>query len=302
MIGTRKFRTPTVRKRERIRVASRLVMILLVVFVVSGGVLYLLHLPQLRVHDIVVRTEGSLDTDTVASAIHTVLEDSYLHLVPKDSTLFVSSEAIEEDLRTRFLRINAVDVERTGIQGLQVSIAEREPVALWCGDVVPPIAYSAGKVLEKGHEEVWGDCYLVDAGGFIYAGAPVYTGSVFPRYYGSLEHSEPTGQHILAQDEFVRFQKLFEEVAASGRVLQAVLLVDERDIELYLEGGIRIQTLRSEVPDLSVRRLHALFSANAIDPNRVLEYVDMRFENKVYVKYAGGASDSAPATTGEEGQ
>lgn len=289
MIGTRKFRTATARKRERIRAASRIGVLVLAVCCIGGGLLYLLHIPQLRVHEVSVHTEGSLHKDAVASAVHAVLKDSYLHLIPKDSTLFVSSNAIEEDLRESFLRIDAVTVTRKGMQGLDISISEREPVALWCGDVVPPVAYSAGKVPEEGHEEVWGDCYLVDQEGFIYAGAPVYTGNMFPRYYGSLERSEPTGQHILAQDEFVRFQKLFTDLSASGHVLQAVLLVDERDIELYLEGGMRVLTLRSEVPDLSVRRLLAVLTAGALDPTRVVEYVDMRFENKVYVKYPGTA-------------
>jgi cell division septal protein FtsQ len=298
MIVGRKFRTETARKRERTRVVLRgLLYLVMIVGVVAAGV-YALHRPELRIQQVFVNNTGVIPNDTVASAIRAMMHDSYLHLIPKDSTFFLSTTQIANELRTAFPRIAQVTVQRTGMEGLNVNVDEREPAALWCGDVVPPIASSFGAVQEKGREEVWGNCYLVDAGGFIYAEAPVYTGNTFPRYYGSLEHAEPTGQNILVSDEFSRFQNLFVGLAHQEPTLAAVLIVDERDIELYLDGGIRLLALRAEVPDTIIRRVITLFSTKSLTPGKPIEYIDMRFDNKVFVKYVETVA-STPVTSNE---
>lgn len=285
MIVGRKFRTATARKRERTRVTWRIVVLVLAVVGVSASLVYAIHRSELRIQQVYVNNTGAIPTDTIASAVQAMLGDSYLHLIPKNSTLAVSPKRIEATLMSSFPRIANVRVRRSGMESLSVTVEERDPVALWCGDVVPPVAYSFGKARDADSEEVWGSCYLVDLDGFIYAPAPVYTGNVLPRYYGSLERAEPTGQDILDPDEFGRFQSLFTDIAQNERTLEAVLIVDERDIEIYLGGGIRVLALRAEVPDVIVRRIRSLFSTDSFTKGREIEYIDMRFDNKVFVKY-----------------
>jgi cell division septal protein FtsQ len=294
MIGGRKFRTEQARRRERVRVALRSSLFVLAFILLGAGFVYGIHRPALRIAHVYVTTGGSLDPDMVSASVLSSLEGSRLLFIPKNSSVFLSTDTLEASLREQYPRIKDVSVRRGGTQAVSIAIAERDPAALWCGDVVPPVAYTYGVQAEDEQEEVWGECYLVDGGAYVYARAPVYTGNVFPRYYGSLSRAEPVDQHMTDPEEFSRWQGLFTSFKDEGRELKALLFVDERDVELYITGGLRVLVLRQEDPSLVVRRLAAALSSLSPEGG-VIEYVDMRFGNKVYVKRVGEESAPAPA-------
>jgi cell division septal protein FtsQ len=147
--------------------------------------------------------------------------------------------------------------------------------------------------VEAGREEVWGNCFLADEQGFLFDRAPVYTGNVYPRYYGSLVHAEPVGQGLAEPTEFARWQELFSTLHEQERELKALLFVDERDVELYVSGGLRVLTLRQEDTNTVAKRLITTLNALSDEKLGRVEYIDMRFGNKVYVKYV---DTSAPTT------
>lgn len=285
MMIARKFRTASGRKRERMRLLVRTMLVVVGVCGIMGGVFYLLHHPAVRIHEVYVSGDGVLPADEVTAQVRGMITPSAsFSLIPSDSSFFVSRSDIEDMLRSTFPRIDLVSVERTSLQALSVRITERSPEALWCGDVVPPIAYTFGASAEDGREEVWGDCYLVDHGGYVYAPAPVYTGNVLPRYYSSLQHAKPVGQYLFDTIEFERMQTLFRELNGETRMLEAVLVVDERDIELYFNKGLRVLALRSDIAETVIQRTLSLFASGTLTEGAPIEYVDMRFGNKVYVK------------------
>ncbi len=298
MIGTRKFRTKEARARERIRIFAYGVVASIVVLLLSLGAIYVLKLEMLQIRDVQVETNGALDTKEVAAWLWDELHTSMFGLVARTNTLLLHTGALEERLKEQFPRIQNVYVHRIGFTTLQARIVEREPAALWCGDVVPPIAYmdSATRMLRA--EESWGTCFLVDEGGFIYARSPIYTGSLFPRYYGSLETAEPLGQQLLVQKKFVRWQQFFEILEDYSFEPVALLFVDDRDVEFYLGNGLRVLAGREDDTHQIVRRLSASLEAEAIDLQRNIEYVDLRFGAKVFIRYVDEEENSPAETNG----
>ncbi|KKS30703.1 MAG: hypothetical protein UV60_C0005G0005 [Parcubacteria group bacterium GW2011_GWA2_43_11] len=287
MIQRQKFRTKQARKRERVRLAIKATSILFGISFFLGLIAYGSHTEHLRYKDIHVQTESSPLREELASVITTELQGSYYGIWPKDSVFLVPQDYVEEVLETKFPRIDHAQIKRTGLYTLSVSVEERIPVALWCGDVVPPIAHAQRvDTGEQDSSDVWGTCYLVDKKGYIYARAPLFSGNVFPRYYGSLSHGEPIAQQYIPEEEFIVWQQFYTSLEdTNGSVPQALLFVDERDIELYLSSGLRVLIPRKESPETITRRLTALFESEHIQDVTKVEYIDLRFGTKAFVKY-----------------
>jgi cell division septal protein FtsQ len=257
-----------------------------VLMAVMALVVYTLRWNAVRITAVHVTTNGGLSEDVLTQALHDQLAGTYLRFVPKDSAFLVSPDSLADVLMARFPRILSVDIQRAGMQTLQATITERSPEALWCGDVVPPVASDYSRQGTSVSEEAWGTCYFMDATGFLYAKAPLYTGDVFNRYYGSLTQAEPVGQHFVPTEEFTRWEQLYHDLFDESYALRAVLFVDDRDVELYLKGGIRLLALRTEDLGMLKQRIIALLTSDALDLTKPIEYVDLRFGTKGYVRYA----------------
>lgn len=276
----RKFRTKAARKREQRRLLLLVGIAGGLFLAASAGVLVGLHDKSLRLEEIVV--SGSVvHNEEVREFVRGQLTGLYAALVPKDSIFFIRKDALESDIRARYPRIDTVDVFRAGPKQLHVALTERRPVALWCGDVVPPLSYEQGSGFVV-DDDGWGVCYLVDETGYLFARAPTYSGNIYPRYFAPFVGSKPVGSHFISNSELVRQLELLEQLEALELEPIALLLVDEYDAELYLGRGTRVLFERKEGNGELVSALVALFSEPTWEGTA--EYVDIRFGDKVYVK------------------
>jgi len=285
MFGRRKFRTREARRREHKRLAILYGIGAVILSLVLALVAYGMQWHALRIQHIAVETDGVLDTKAVTALIQESLNSNALWLFPRDSSFLVHTNSLEARVAASFPRAAEVTVRRAGLTTLAAHITERTPSALWCGDVVPQVAYTATIAPEERTEDMWGTCYLIDVNGYMYDRAPLYTGNIFPRYYGPLDSAEPVGQQFLLPSEFDRWQLFFEALHESNLEPLAVLFVDERDAELYLANGLRIQLPRDDNLDLIRRRLLATIEGDTIDLARTIEYLDLRFGSKAFVRY-----------------
>ncbi len=297
MIGSRKFRTRQARLRERKRLVVSVTL-----WTLGGALLLVLlgvaaHQPFARIARVDVMTDGALTPAVLSAKVLQMIGGTFAGLVPRDSVVLVSPVAIARSLERAFPRIKSVSVGREGLTALAVRVTERVPKALWCGDVVPPIAYTATDPAERAvADSSWGTCYLMDEAGYIYARAPGMSGDVLPRYYGPLEKGEPIGQAFIAATEFVNWQQFYGELATDKLGAHAVLLVDDREAEIYLVNGLRLLVARHEDKETLRAQLDALLASDVIDLSRPVEYVDMRFGDKAYVKYADTPGNEDPYT------
>ena len=285
MIGTRKFRTRQARKREHVRVAVVSVLSAIGIFGVGALIIWGLGTDTMRIQTVVVESNGAIQVDDIQATIAQAFEKTHAFFIPNNSVLFSGMGIVEKELHQRFPRIEDVDLTRAGIQTLLVTVEERTPRALWCGDIVPDIAYRSSQKQQTAGEEAWGACYLLDATGFLYARAPIFTGDIFMRYYGSLENASPIGQYFLSSEEFLRWETFLEGLKEDGLLARALLIVDERDGELYLDKGLRILIPRTEDLDTLRNRLFATMEEQVIDTSRNIEYIDLRFGTKAFVRY-----------------
>lgn len=278
MIAPRKFRTHEARKKARVRAAVRVGVYVFLSSCLVTILVVVLRGDTFRVSDIVVDGVERLSAEEIVERVRAGMDHQVLGFIPGDSTLVLDVGEVMDDLRGAFPRIEQVSVARTGLRGISVNVRERQPQALWCGDVVPPS-------FEQVSSNEFGLCYLMDRSAFMYAEREEGLDSL-DRYYGSLEKADPIGQYLLSEQEFVELGALRRKLKESDLEVGSLLLVDERDMELYLaQRPVRVIVPRSLPTDTVVDRLVAAVTSDAFDETRPVEYVDMRFETRVYVKY-----------------
>ncbi len=241
-------------------------------------VIVALRAETFRVSDVTIDGLSHLSAEDVDRYVREGMQGTTFGFLHKDSTFMLDAESMAAGLREAFPRIEDVSVVRNGLRGMSVTVREREPKALWCGDVVPP-------QFEHASSSDVGRCYFMDRTAFIYA-ERVDGFEDLDRYYGSLERSNPIGQHYFTEEEFSKLCTMREKLKEHDLEVASLLLVDERDMELYLvRHAARVIVPRSLSAETVVDRLVAALTSEAFDASRPLEYVDMRFETRVYVKY-----------------
>lgn len=283
MIARRKFRTKEARKRARIQLAVKIGVAVLLCVLLAGGLFYVSNLESLRLREIHIEATGVTHKDSIASVIDSTFSGSFLGVLPHDSIAVPHKTTISENITNAFPRIKSVHVDRLGLYTLHVDVEERSAVALWCGDVVPPLANMYDGTDKTVHTK--GTCYVMDKTGYIFAKAPTFNASVYPRYYGSLNKAEPVAQYFIDTERFTEWQAFYNSVTYDDITPVALLFANSNDAELYLSNGMKILIPRQQNLQNTHHRLSSLLAGDTIEEDRSVQYIDLRFGNKAFIKY-----------------
>ena len=261
------------RRRKRRLFSIGIGVVLLAAFI--GGTGYLSEREEVTVREIVIRGNSVVSEEELRGAVSAALEGTYLFLFPKRNVLWYPRGGVEAAALSAFPRLKTADVVTDDLQKIVLTVEERVPQGLWCGD-----EYKSPSGGDR--------CYFLDDEGFIYADAPEFSGNVFFRYFGTLPMGDPViGQQFLEPQEFERlafFRNALREVRIET---EALSLVDDIDIELYLESGGKVVFDRDQSLSEVLDTIQAVFSSEAFKRQDLLslDYVDLRFGNKVFYKF-----------------
>lgn len=268
-----RLRTPQFARRKRRLLLLKLSGVVFFVLTLIGGFLYIVRLPSLQVTAVSISGNSLVETQDLYDAVERELAHSYGWLVPKRNIFFIPEESIQASVLSQFPRVNSATLEFTTWSSLTLTVEERVPQAMWCGE----------NRLGEGSTPT---CYFLDAQGFVYAPAPTFTGEVYLRFYGPLEAGEPVGQSFLTPAFFHSLLTFTNAVGASNVAIVEFALIDEEDAEVYLEDGTKILIDPSEDLERVLDNLLSVLHSDALRdrPQLKLEYLDLRFGNKVYYK------------------
>lgn len=272
-------------RRRRVR-AGIIVGILIVLAGLVFGVHYVSYLPQLSVQRIVVVGAKDVQPQLVSDYVQSILDDGSYHFLSRKNIFLYPAKVIEKDVVANFPRIDSVHASRPALFSteLDVAVTERQPVALWCD----PSAL----------------CYQMDKSGFIFAVAPVAssTGYVFqgglPAQAGIASDSmdstsspqastNPIGK-LFASTHLPALTALLTELGQAGFTPQGATVENDSDFSVPLTQGFLLKASFGESPDQLVKNLQlVLVSEPLVGKEAQLEYVDLRFGDRVYYKLQG---------------
>ena len=266
----------TRRKREGLRTRRMRARIWAIVFIFSCVVVvvamlhYLSFMPSYNVQSIVA-------TGASRTAAIEIEEYAYNYIHRGNRLLFSSSNIflyqpslVRDALLTQFPPLKSARVGRSSPLSTTVEIAleEREAYALWCGSV--------------------SRCYDIDKDGFVFARSGAAHTAPYVFYGGLVETAgSPIGSHF-AEGHFewlLTFLKLLER---EGFVPEGASVENERDMTIQIKNSFYLKASFGESAQDLVKNLQLVLASDTLkDKDGKIEYIDLRFGDRVYYKFRG---------------
>ena len=256
-----KRRGSLAQKRQRVRY----VFIALGVLVLIGLVVLLWF--GVRRHEVTITSvdvSGTqfIDAREVESLTQETLEGNYFWFVPKRNALFYPKGEIERRLTETFFPINILSIDRDGLKGLLISIEERQMIAEWCSTSTTT------------------PCYLVDKTGLLFEEANKNSGTL-------VYQSEPLelGTTFLDGEFFELHNFITTLRTVTNRAAETILVDQHGDVFVFFREGGELRFVRTHDKEALLDNIISTFSSKRFQTDEILEYVDFRFGNKVYVRF-----------------
>lgn len=198
------------------------------------------------------------------------MQGSYFGVIPRDSAFFFPESHIRADILAAHPDIAAISIFRNGLTGISIKTDDRAPVARWCGLAPTP-----------GVDEY---CYVFDASGYIFAAAASSTQTInsfvlyAPLVNDTLEPLHATIAYAERLPHAFDFARQLDTLGSPA--VKVVLRGDE--VDDYVVGGTRITYLLGHENNAFTALVSARDNFNLADGS--IEYVDLRFDGKVYLK------------------
>lgn len=244
----------------------------------GGGVLLLVgfvllaRASSLQVRDIRVEGTTVVDPEEVVTLVQDEMNGRFLFFLPRTSMLVLSTRTITHRIEQAFPRFSSVSVRRSGTASLEVVVTEREGTYLWC----------------RGED----DCFFMTNEGVVFAVAPFFSGDAYERiFYGNevpLLPFTPLPTSFLGVIETLRTR-----LPILGIIPTEYRFVSEHElVVVFSHHGTRAELRLNHTTDsesmledlatgLGTEPLKGLFR----DEEKTLEYLDVRFSNKVVYKF-----------------
>jgi hypothetical protein len=258
------------RRKKRLKYG---IVILLILFLV-GLVSYVSHRAEIRITKVILSGGVLVTQEEIESKILLFIDGSRLWLFPKNNAFLYPKKALENYLKETFRRIDTADIHLKDFQTLEIDVSERKPLALWCGSEPTEDAEH---------------CYFMDQNGTVYTEAPFFSGDAYFKYYGRMEGETPLGKDYLAST--TKFAEISDFISEAKRLSihpQQLVAKENDEFSLVLSGGGKIYFDAKESLLIVRQNLEALLRtptfASSTEYNLPVEYIDLRFGNKLFYK------------------
>lgn len=283
----RKQRTPLRARRRRTHAFLALAaLILLAGF--AWAVSYTSYLPRFSVGSVGVVGTQNVPPRLIAAYAQTQLYDGTHPLLSRDNIFLYNPGRLAREIVGYFPRIKTASVSRTSMlaTAIEVAIVERQPFALWC--------------------DARGACYQMDDTGFVFASTfakasadkqatstNVNTTPSTPSGYtfvgGIATSSSPIGQSFVPA-HLPGILVLLQSLAQAGFLPQGASVDNDQDFSVPLQNGFYIKASFGEDAGLLVKNLQLVLSSDTLQGKAdQIEYIDLRFGDKVYYKLKGAS-------------
>lgn len=287
-LGSKPMRLKTRRRRQRIFVFC---ICILCAAGIVGGLGAASHLEKFAIKSVLVNGAQALASDVLVAAATATLADHGFSLFSRKNMFLYPRAAIETTLAADFPRIKDVSVARQSLlaQAVVVTISEREPFALWCPSEIGKPSHGVGTIDTR--------CFVMDRDGFIYApfegeaslmGFATSSGSAIVSLYvfhgGLLPNTNIIGQTFL-RGRLQGIIQLLNGLSKAGFDAKGISVDSEKDFEVMLENGPKLLASFEMAPSDIIRNLQTALDADSLKARfDTLQYIDLRFGNRVYYK------------------
>ncbi len=234
------------------------------------GVHWSSYQKPMRIGDISVRGAMLQDAAPVIAFTRETLAETEKQFIARDNIFAYPKEELRAGIVREFPRLKSVRIGRGGFFGtmLIVNVDERTPFATWCAEGEPRA------------------CYVFDEGGLIFAGTE-RAGKPELQYVfsGGIDPQSAIGS-VFLPEKLDGVRDLLQRMREARFVPLGLHVLDEQDYTIELSNGFTIKASFGQDIDTIVHNLELVSVSPALRGKEAeLEYIDLRFGNRVYYKF-----------------
>ncbi|MBI2609574.1 hypothetical protein HYW53_00155 [Candidatus Giovannonibacteria bacterium] len=253
------------RKRKRRRALFKIYGTLGGIAVLFLVILFAFYYPKFRISSITVEGVAGDLADKIKTDAESILSKKYFYIFPKDNILIAATGEIKSMLESD-PRFDQPAVEKKYPSTVVIKTALRKSWAVVC---------------REGSEN---DCSLVDRSGFVFAKAPFLSGTAVLKIFDKRGENN-FGNYVLPAGHFKNLVLLVEKVEEKlDEDIESVALKEHSEAELILKSDRRLIFDFELDPRIALENLSVSLSSELAILKDQIEYIDLRFPNKVFYR------------------
>jgi len=268
------------RKHRRRVFLYKIFIFLFLISIICYCLVYISRDSNLNISEIKISGNKVIETSLIKEVVEKELAGNYLYFFPKTNFIIYPQNKIKTELENKFKRIKDIFVNDKNIQTLEISLTERTASYTWCGDTAENTVSADQK------------CYFMDEDGFIFDEAPYFSGEVYFKFFGPADIGTYFSEKNFKQ--IVYFKNTL--VTMDLKPVSLRIIKDEGDVKILLSSKNKMQAgpyitfkIDSDYQNI-IENLETALDTEPLLSNfknkySSLEYIDLRFGNKVYYKF-----------------
>ncbi len=269
LIGSRRaVRSPEFHKKMEFRRKFRVFIFSIFFSLLLVSPIYILRSENFLVAKVSITGNKVTQTEEIESLVWGGISGEYLKIIPKSSIVFYPKESLRKVLSESIPRLASVNFSITSSKSIEVSVVEREPVALYCID----------------SEEK--KCFFVDKTGLVYSEAANFSEGVYVVYKSVPEISSPLRTYFLSEVEIARNASFLNNLSKINWIPDS-LTKDDEAYTLKLKDGPKVFFRAEQDFGRLFLDLEAFLKSAKIKPANFsqISYFDLRVDNKIFYKF-----------------
>lgn len=225
-----------------------------------------LFIESLRISDIKIQGTNFLSEKEIKNEAENILAQKMFGFIPRNNVIFAPEENLKNFLTEKFKRIKSISIDTTLPSLLIIALTEREAEAILCFG---------------SH----GECYFVDGEGLAFEEAPFFSAGVYLRFFDETGASVEVDYRI--DDFLVEKARGLEADIKNIFEVEGVYIKNDGICEVGLPaeaGGTRLILDANDNWETVAENFILVFDSLLKGKMDEVEYIDLRFGNKVYYK------------------
>jgi hypothetical protein len=208
-----------------------------------------------KINNIEIQGAKHTDISLVKTDVENYLQKKRAFVFPGDNILYFSEKDIKNIILKTYPSVESVIITRTNNRDIIINIVDRKPLGVWCDD----------------------DCYFYDDQGIVFKKSFNFTGLIFTRWGQNASSSigfydRVPCQKLCTDENFLNFLQKNK----IGKII-----MDGENLRLYSGYGFYIKAL--DDPKVIMGDM-TVFDKERKGDFSGLEYVDMRFADRIFYK------------------
>lgn len=264
---TRKHILESRKRKTRSKYLRRLIAASLLFVIVTGILGWYLFSEKFYITQVTLEGRRRISEDDIHQYIQNYISEKKWYVMPQDRIWSVPAASLAAGMKSSFPTLKEVAVSKEYPHTLDIHIEE----------------YDGWGVLCQGTPE---NCFWIDQQGVAFDGAQGFSGTIVPKIRDERNRQIKLGEQQLSV-EMMNLITFFNGKALSDDNLQSLqFTIAEKDqtLRVRTRTGWEILLLESTDPEEAYRNLKTALVTDVRDKVSNLEYIDLRFGNRIFYK------------------